>query len=149
MLKKISRYCFSIVLSLILLGALAVPVWAIDVVVHPELVVANAESLGVREIRAIFAMKRQRWPNSKPITVVVLDGSSLLHRRFCKEILQVFPHQLQSGWDKMIYSGRGNGPVVVKSEKEMMDVLAKTPGSIGYVSTSTELKQLKVLEIRK
>lgn len=145
MTKKVCRLCFALMLSLLLLGAGSVPAWAIDVVVHSTV---KTEALKVRELRAIFAMKRQRWPDSKPITVFVLSGDSPLHRQFCKEVLQLFPHQLRSGWDKMVYSGRGSGPMVVNSEEEMVEVLAKTPGAIGYVTDATGFEQIKALEIK-
>ena len=143
--KKILHFFVSVtfVLTVMLVGLKSAI--AIEVLVHSSV---EIEKVSVRELRAIFAIKRQRWPDSSPVTVVVLSGSSALHRQFCKEVLQLFPHQLQTGWDRMVYSGRGAGPVVVANEKEMMEVLEKTPGSVGYVSGAIQFEALKVLEIK-
>ncbi len=143
--KKILHFFVSVtfVLTVMLVGSKSAI--AIEVLVHSSV---DIEKLSVRELRAIFAIKRQRWPDSSPVTVVVLGGSSSLHHQFCKEVLQLFPHQLQASWDRIVYSGRGAGPVVVSSEKEMMEVLEKTPGSVGYISDATQFGALKVLGIR-
>lgn len=143
--KKILHFFVSVifVFAVMLVGLKSAI--AIEVLVHSSV---KIEKVSVGELRAIFAVKRRRWPDSSPVTIVVLEGNSPLHRQFCKEVLQVFPHQLQTGWDRMVYSGRGAGPVVVANEKEMMEVLAKTPGSVGYISDTTQFGALKMLEIK-
>jgi ABC-type phosphate transport system substrate-binding protein len=118
----------------------------LHVVTSPSI---NIKQISTRELRAIFTMKRQRWADSTPVTVVVLSAQAPLHQRFCKEILKLFPHQLQTSWDRLVYSGRGSGPVVVSSEQEMLDMLATTPGAIGYLQDEQSAAVLNILEIEK
>lgn len=127
-----------------LAAAISRPALAIEVVVNSSVKIAKIKE---RELRAIFALKRMRWPDSTPVTVVVIEGSNPLHGEFCKDVLHLFPHQLQTGWDRIVYSGRGSGPIVVKTEKEMLDILLRTPGSVGYLSNDSDLSELKILEI--
>lgn len=83
-------------------------------------------------LREVFFVRVTSWPNGLPIRVFVLPDQNPLHIRFSKEILGVYPYQLRSAWDRMIYSGTGVPPTVVDSEEEMRARLKSTPGAIGY-----------------
>ena len=83
-------------------------------------------------LREIFFVRVTSWPNGLPIRVFVLPDQNPLHIRFAKEILGVYPYQLRSAWDRMVYSGTGVPPTVVDTEEEMRARLKATPGAIGY-----------------
>lgn len=85
-------------------------------------------------LRAIFGMRLRTWPDGSPIRVYVLPDRHPLHTRFCKNVLEVFPHQLRVAWDRLIYSGTGQAPTEIESESEMRTRIASTPGAIGYSS---------------
>jgi len=101
----------------------------IEVIVNPDV---QNETLSIGRLRVIFSMRVTRWTNSQPIHVFVLPGNHPLHQLFVKSVLKLFPHQLQSAWDRMVYSGTGVAPTVVSSEDEMRARIASTPGAIGY-----------------
>jgi ABC-type phosphate transport system substrate-binding protein len=102
----------------------------IEVIVSPDV---QNESLSIGRLRVIFLMRVTRWANSQPIHVFVLPGDHPLHQKFVKSVLKLFPHQLQSAWDRMVYSGTGVAPTVVSSVAEMRARIASTPGAIGYI----------------
>lgn len=83
-------------------------------------------------LREIFFVRITNWPNGMPIRVFVLPDQNPIHIRFTKEKLGVYPYQLRSAWDRMIYSGTGVPPTVVDSVDEMRARLKATPGAIGY-----------------
>jgi ABC-type phosphate transport system, periplasmic component len=93
-----------------------------------------ADSLSRAALRAIFFLKVKTWPDGTPIRVFVLNDVDPMHARFCKEVLGLYPYQLRTSWDRMVYSGTGLGPVTVNSPKEMRARLEATPGGIGYLS---------------
>lgn len=106
------------------------------------------------ELRAVFGLKLTRWTEGEKITVIAFNGNSDLHSGFCKHILSVFPHQLQSTWDLVKYSGKGQIPIVVSNENEMIDFIKNTPGSIGYLPDrdkekikDEKIEGYKILEI--
>lgn len=84
-------------------------------------------------LREVFFMRLTTWPNGSPIHVLVLPDDHPVHIRFAKEVLGVYPFQLRSAWDRLIYSGTGFAPITVETEKEMLHRLATMPGSIGYI----------------
>ena len=71
-------------------------------------------------------------PNGDPIRVFVLPDRHLLHIRFSKEALGVYPYQLRSTWDRILYSGTGVPPTVVNTPQEVRERVDETPGAIGY-----------------
>ena len=109
----------------------------------PVLVVVNSdveiENISFDELRAIFSLRRPFWSEGVPATVYVLDVDGDSHRLFCRDVLKVDPHQLKKGWDRMEYTGRARIPLVVQSEPEMLELVGRTPGSIGYISSSTPI----------
>jgi hypothetical protein len=55
-----------------------------------------------------------------------------LHIRFSKEALGVYPYQLRSTWDRILYSGTGVPPTVLNTPQEVRERVDETPGAIGY-----------------
>jgi hypothetical protein len=116
-------------------NSVAEPPANIEVIVNPGV---QNETLSVGRLRVIFSMRVTRWTNSQPIHVFVLPGDHPLHQQFVKNVLKLFPHQLQSAWDRMVYSGTGVAPTVVSSVAEMRARIASTPGAIGYTDRREE-----------
>ncbi|MCI0653365.1 MAG: hypothetical protein L0Y39_02645 [Methylococcaceae bacterium] len=88
--------------------------------------------IGREELREIFFARQTRWGDGKPIRAFVLPDQHPLHIRFSKEVLGVYPYQLRTAWDRMIYSGTGVPPTVVEDVLKMRNKIEQTPGGIGY-----------------
>jgi len=85
---------------------------------------------------AIFGMRLRKWNDGSPIRVFVLPDDNPIHISFSKYVLKVFPYQLRSAWDRLVFSGTGEEPIKVKSEQQMLTIVGSTPGAIGYLSRS-------------
>lgn len=85
------------------------------------------------DLTAIFGMRMTTWPDGSAIKVFVLPDENHIHSSFCKQVLRIFPHQLRTAWDRLVYSGTGQAPIVTDSEQEMKKQIAATPGAIGYL----------------
>jgi len=105
----------------------------------PNLLSSNeqAKHLSAESVREIFFMRLSSWPDGSPIHVFVLPDSHPLHIRFAKEILEVYPFQLRSAWDRLVYSGTGVAPTTVETPEEMQLRVKNTPGSIGYIGSGS------------
>lgn len=84
---------------------------------------------------AIFTMRLRQWPGGTPIHVFVLPDDAALSNEFCREELGTYPYVLRSLWDRMVFTGTGLAPTVVRSEQEMRARVNDTPGAIGYIGT--------------
>jgi ABC-type phosphate transport system substrate-binding protein len=122
--------------------------WATDpyeVIAHPSV---NEKSLTKGTLRAIFGMRVHEWPDGTRIRVFVMPDENPLHIAFSKEKLNVFPYQLRSAWDRLVFSGTGQAPETVNSLEEMQAKVASTPGGIGYLTKSKIDGKANVLQIK-
>ncbi|MDH4574388.1 hypothetical protein CUR86_19505 [Salinicola acroporae] len=104
-------------------------------------------SLPLETLRAIFAMRQRTFPDGQAVHVFVLPDDNPIHEDFSKKILGVYPHQLRLAWDRAVFSGTGQAPNEVASEAEMIEEVASTPGSVGYIKQSSLTDQVRVLDI--
>ena len=84
----------------------------------------------------------------RSIRVYVLPDDNAVHVAFSKQILGVFPHQLRTAWDRLVYSGTGQAPLEVASEEEMRARVAGTAGAIGYLSRKMIDESVTVLQVQ-
>lgn len=113
---------------------------AADIIVNQTVPVGR---YSLMDTRAIFAMRQRYWPNGEQIKVFTLADTSPLHKEFVKKNLNMFPHQLRRAWDRMIYSGTGVAPIQLDSEQEMIDRIARTPNSIGYLKNRPKNESIR------
>lgn len=116
-------------------------------------VVANsgvtASELPVTSLRAIFSMRTKTWPDGKPVRVFVLPDRDESHVAFTKEILHIYPYVLRDTWDRIVFTGTGQAPIEVKSEEQLLQKVAATPGAIGYIKQGNPSHEaIKILEVR-
>lgn len=105
-----------------------------------------ASSLAPRELRLIFLKKTLRWPDGTEVLPVDLSMRSPVRWTFSREILRL--PSVQSYWVSEMEAGRSKPPPVKTSDLEVIEFVAAQPGSIGYVSTASELpKSVKILRI--
>jgi ABC-type phosphate transport system substrate-binding protein len=116
-----------------------------SVIVHPHV---TSKDLSLNQLRSIFSLRARAWPDGARITVVVLSDEAEIHRSFLVNTLKMLPHQLRRQWDRYIYSGIGQGPVVVNSVEEMMNKVRSTPGAIGYIDGGAPDGQVITLSVR-
>lgn len=116
-----------------------------EVIISPDV---KQEAVTANVLRAIFSMRLKTWSDGKLIRVYVLPDDHELHQIFSKETLNVFPYQLRATWDRLVFSGTGQAPTTVSSNEEMLQKIASTPGSIGYLKTTFINDDVHVLQIR-
>lgn len=118
---------------------------AVKIITHPDTNISLSRNL----LRSIFSMRLRTWPNGVPIQVFVLPDNVPLHSKFAKKKLNIFPYQLRSIWDRLVYSGTGQAPFTVRSEEEMHTKVATTPGAIGYLSETNVDGNVKIIHINE
>ena len=139
---RTAHFMTRILLCLCLLGG--AKAWAVAIIVNPNV---SVTTLSQNAVRAMFAMKLLQWPDGRPVRVFVLADDNLLHRTFCKEVLDVYPYQMRQTWDRLVYSGTGQAPTEVASEDEMVRKVASTPGAMGYVRKVKPGDRVRILTV--
>lgn len=151
---QFSRRCF-LKTRACLCFALTVCLWIVAAEVsandHYEIVTnpgVTEKTLSVNSLRSIFSMRLKTWSDGTKIRVFVLSDEDQLHQIVSKEKLNVFPYQLRSTWDRLVFSGTGQAPIKVNSNEEMLARIATTPGAIGYLWRANINENVNVLEIK-
>ena len=103
---------------------------AVEVIVSPSLAKVTLDR---NLLRAVFTMRVREWPDGTPVRVFVLPDDNPLSDQFYREQLGMYSYVLRRAWDRMVFTGTGFAPTVVRSEKEMIDRVRDTPGAIGFV----------------
>ncbi|MEQ1545495.1 hypothetical protein [Methyloglobulus sp.] len=135
---------FGIILAVIFIFTAFPPVvTAIEIVVNKT---ASTSGYSKVDIRAIFTMQKRLWPNNKQIKVYTLPDGSSLHKEFVKKALNMLPHQIRRVWDRMTYSGTGAAPIELESEQDMIEKIATTPDSIGYLNSKPDNENIRSFE---
>jgi len=102
----------------------------VEVVVSPSL---SKTKLDRDLLRAVFTMRVRQWPDGSPVRVFVLPDDDPLSDQFYRERLGMYSYVLRRAWDRMVFTGTGFAPTVVRSEQEMLERVRSTPGAIGFM----------------
>lgn len=92
----------------------------------------------------IFTLNKSFWSNGSKITVVDLRGESQMKEGFY-DFLGFSYSEIQKIWLKRQFSGKSMPPIACKSEREIVEKVASTPGAIGYVSLKNASKEVRIL----
>lgn len=125
-------------ISILLLALICFKSHSMHVITHHSV---KIESLSSSQLRRIYSMRQIRWPNNEAIVVYVLPSQHPVHKIFSKDMLHIFPYQLDRIWNKLTFSGLGVAPRIVKSQAELIYAVSTTRGSIGYVEILDKEKQ--------
>ena len=96
----------------------------------------------------IFAGRTQFWPDGSRIRVFVLQPESDTHQYFCRQLLNIYPYQLERIWQRVVYSGQGEAPKPIDTAQAMQDIIGQTPGAIGYLSAPGQMnKDIRMITV--
>lgn len=88
------------------------------------------------QLKAIFLLSIPRWDNGTKITVVVMPQESMIQRRFFYDYFGLTPSRYIELIDAKVFTGRAAHPTIVASENEMVKIVGRTVGSIGFVGST-------------
>lgn len=145
LLKTRACLCFALTVCLWIVAAEVRANDHYEIVTNPGV---TEKTLSVNSLRSIFSMHLKTWSDGTKIRVFVLSDDDQLHQIVSKEKLNVFPYQLRSTWDRLVFSGTGQAPIKVNSSEEMLARIATTPGAIGYLWRANINENVNVLEIK-
>lgn len=142
------QYTFEWIMKYLFLTAIfylsALPLLAQESVAQHGLKVIgglNLDGLTEKQLQRFFSLRQRLSPQNRPISLVRLPLTSSATQQFSKSLFQLYPYQLQRIWDRQIYSGKAKAPVTVKSEQDMLALIASEPDALGYISHSTSIPE--------
>lgn len=126
-------------------GAHAEGAPAFHVIVNADNPVGSVE----RDFLAEAFLKRaSRWHAGDPIRPVDLRFDSPVRAQFSHAVLKRSVAAVRSYWQQRIFSGRGVPPPEVDSDTAVVRYVRQHRGGVGYVSSSADVRDVKVLALR-
>lgn len=113
-------------------------------------VIANksvpTDTISQREVLDIYTGEIRQWKNGEPIVAHDLTEEGEVRETFY-EFLGRKSSRVKSIWVKNLLMGEGSPPESAKTEQEVLTMVAKTPGAIGFVRSDMADDSVKVLAI--
>ncbi|MCP4862372.1 MAG: hypothetical protein GY897_00180 [Alteromonas sp.] len=146
----LKAFCFGALL--VWIGAFWTATARAETPAQPIAVVVNQSvditTLTPAQLRMIFAGRTQFWPDGSRIRVFVLPPKSDTHQYFCRQLLNIYPYQLERIWQRVVYSGQGEAPKAVDTAQAMQNIIEQTPGAIGYLQAPGQMnKNIRMITV--
>ena len=121
-----------------------------DISMAEVVVIANpsvsVNGITKNELKEIFTGKQVTWNDGQAIKPALLSQGEV-HEEFIKDYIDKTTNQFTTYWRKMIFTGQGIQPRTFESPAEVVEYVVKTPGAIGYVSSSEISAGVKTLPV--
>jgi len=106
-----------------------------QVIVHPEV---EGTQIPRTVLSSIFLKEAARWGDGRPVAPVDQSLRSPVRATFSEYVLNKPVDGVQALWHRKMIQGV-RPPIVKSSDADVIAYVAKTSGSIGYVSLSAPL----------
>lgn len=138
MLKKFMLFLFFLALTVMTAQA--------EVLIIANKSTAQA-ALDRQEIKDIFLCNKLYWNETSKITVATLiEGDTA--KSFYSTYLGMSAIQFNGLWDEKLYTGGKPHPKRFKTQKQLVEFVSQTPGSIGFIDSATSHDSVAVVEIK-
>ncbi len=99
----------------------SVPLTTIDKTTVEEIFLGRTTSVGEKKVKVNIATLKQ----------------GAVHESFVRNYVNKTANQFKNFWKKLVFSGKAKMPKAFNTEKELVEHVAKTEGSIGYIHIRT------------
>jgi len=131
-----------LILGAVLLAVTGTSYADIDVIVHPS----NASNIDAKAIKKIFTGKAKSFSSGDKAVPITQADSSAVTGEFNSKVIKKSSSQLKAYWSKLVFTGKGTPPKSVANDQEVIDLVAKNPNMIGFVSKGSAGGSVKVVQ---
>ena len=94
-----------------------------------------------------FLGRTTRWSDNQLIRPADLRPESATRRRFSDEALRRSVAAVKIYWLQVVFSGHGVPPPEFETDADVVKFVRRTPGAVGYVSSTTNVEGTKVVDV--
>jgi TonB family protein len=98
------------------------------------------------QVSSLFLRKTVSWEDGRPAAPVDQTDAAV-REAFARDVLGMSPTSAFSQAQQAAAAGRGEPPVSVASDREVLAFVRLKPGAIGYVSASAPVQGVKVVSL--
>jgi len=109
---------------------------------HPD---SDTGTLDIQKVRKLFLGERKAFPSGIHATPINHVAASPDRKEFFSLVLSMPESSYKRHWKRKISVGAGHSPNELGSHREVLQKIANTPGSIGYINADKVDDSVKVL----
>ena len=109
---------------------------------------SGVSALSAADVSAYFLKTKTKWESGAKVLPVDLADDAKAREDFSEGILRRSVAAVKAYWQQQIFSGRALPPPELKDDAAVTAYVKANEGAIGYVSSSADVADVKVLEIR-
>jgi len=106
----------------------------------------KADSISADELRSVFLEESDSLRDGSHVEPVLMKGGAT--EAFAGTYLGKSDSALQAYYRSLVFTGKGSMPKMLGSDAEVVAYVARTKGTIGYVSASASADGVKTLAVR-
>jgi len=133
------------VVSLLTIVTTAAGAADILIIAHPDV---QSESLDRDAVSDIYRQRKTKWDSGETIRVVMLKTGAT-HDAFVEDFVRTTPAKLKKIWKKVVFTGAGTPPKILKTEADLIEFVAETAGAIGYIDAATPHEEVKLIALEE
>jgi len=107
----------------------------------------TVSSLTSKEVSDLFLKKKTKWPSGTVVVPVDLSSGSSVRENFSQKIHGKSTTAIRSFWQQAAFAGTASAPVEKSVDDDVIAFVKKTPGAIGYVSSTAALNGVKTINV--
>ena len=105
------------------------------------------DSMSNRDLARLFLKQKTRWANGGTARPIDQRLAAPVRALFSQVVLSRDIAEVESYWNGQVFAGRSTPPPSAGSDDEVLDFVRRTPGAVGYVSSSSDTGGVKVLSV--
>ena len=106
---------------------------------------SEVDVLTADQVKALFLQKKKSFPGGGNVVLGDQDTNSAVRKEFASKVLGKSMKKLKRYWSKRVFAGKGVPPKVVGDDAAMKAWVARTPNSLGYISSEALDDSVKVV----
>lgn len=103
------------------------------VIAHPK---SGIDKLSRTEVINIFLGRFRQLPSGISAQPVDLPQAYPEKARFYRVLVNKDLAEINSYWSRLVFSGRTAPPMEARSQEDLINIISRTPGAIGYIARS-------------
>jgi len=113
------------------------------------IVISNSKGapaeLNRSELMAVMKGEKQRWNDGTRISVALMKASTAAGEATSKKVYGMSGDEVNKYWLALVFQGKVKAPVFFNSASELETYISQTPGAIGVVEESPDVKSKPVM----
>jgi len=105
----------------------------------------EVEQLSREQVINIFMGRYRKLPNGQTVIPFDIGGDTTERRDFYKKLLDKSLADINAYWARLTFSGRTTPPSSMRSQAEILDIVASNRFAIGYIDKKNLDDRVKVI----